>query len=93
MLVKICTNSKWHENNSCFAVYGFENAVYDVNEDDRLDTMFQFPAKGEESDVIPGLVISGIITAEATGTSGEQYLPVLMSSTKTKIFACRKHRL
>ena len=35
--------------------------------------MFLFPAKGEPSDVIPGLVISGIITAEAAGTSGEQY--------------------
>ena len=35
--------------------------------------MFLFPAKGEESDVISGLVISGIITAEADGTSGKQY--------------------
>ena len=43
--------------------------------------MFLFPAKGEESDVISGLVISGIITAEASGTSGKQYLQVLMSST------------
>ena len=65
--------------------------MYDVKEDQRLDTMFQFPAKGEQSDVIGGLVISGTITAEAAGTSGEQYLPVLMSSTK--IFACRKHGL
>ena len=38
--------------------------------------MFLFPAKGEESDVIPGLVISGIITVEAAGTSGKQYLTI-----------------
>ena len=43
--------------------------------------MFLFPAKGEESDVISGLVISGIITAETAGTSGKKYLPLLMSST------------
>ena len=49
--------------------------------------MFLFPAKGEASDVIQGLVITGIITAEADSTSGEQYLSVLTSSTK--IFACR----
>ena len=41
-----------------------------MEEDERLDAMFLIPAKGEESDVIPGLVISGIITAEADGTSG-----------------------
>ena len=35
--------------------------------------MFLYPTKGEESDVISGLVISGIITAEAAGTSGKQY--------------------
>ena len=35
--------------------------------------MFLFPAKGEQSDVIPGLLISGIIAAEAAGTSGKQY--------------------
>ena len=35
--------------------------------------MFLFPAKGEELDVIPGLVISGTITAEADGTSGKKY--------------------
>ena len=47
-----------------------------MEEDDRLDTMFLYPAKGEESDVIPGLSISGIITAEAAGTSGKQYLAI-----------------
>ena len=36
--------------------------------------MFLIPAKGEASDVIQGLVITGTITAEAAGTSGEQSL-------------------
>ena len=44
-----------------------------MEEDERLDTNFLFPAKGEASDVIPGLVITGVITAEAAGTSGKQY--------------------
>ena len=50
-----------------------------MEEDDRLDTMFLFPAKGEQSDVIPRLSITGTITAEAAGTSGKQYLPVLVA--------------
>ena len=50
-----------------------------MEEDDRLDTIFLIPAKGEASDVITGLVIIGTITAEAAGTSGKQYLPVLVA--------------
>ena len=51
------------------SAYGFQNAVYDVNEDDRLDTTFLYPAKGEPSDVIPGLVIIVTITAEAAAVT------------------------
>ena len=86
---RCAATEKWHENNlPCLTVYGFENAVYNVGENERLDTRFLFPAKGEESDVEADLVITGIITAEAAGTSGKQYLAVLMSSTI--IFACRR---
>ena len=52
------------------AVHGFAQAVYDVDEDARLDTEFRLNVKGMTA--LPGLFIRGTITAEAAGTSGKK---------------------
>ena len=44
--------------------------MYDVDEDARLDTEFRLNVKGITA--LPGLSISGTITAEAAGTSGKK---------------------
>ena len=51
------------------AVHGFAQAVYDVDEDDRLDTEFRLNVKGMTA--FPGLNIRGTITAEAAGTASK----------------------
>ena len=51
------------------AVHGFAQAVYDVDEDDRLDTDFRLNVKGMTA--FPGLNIRGTITAEAAGTASK----------------------
>ena len=43
--------------------------MYDVDEDDRLDTEFRLNVKGMTA--FPGLVIRGTITAEAAGTASK----------------------
>ena len=53
-----------------YAVHGFAQAEYDVDEDDRLDTDFRLNVKGMTA--FPGLNIRGTITAEAAGTSGKK---------------------
>ena len=52
-----------------FAVHGFGQAVYDVDEDDRLDTEFRLNVKGMTA--FPSLNIRGTVTAEAAGTASE----------------------
>ena len=51
------------------AVHGFAQAVYDVDEDDRLDTDFRLNVKGMTA--FPGLNIRGTVTAEAAGTASK----------------------
>ena len=51
------------------AVHGFAQAVYDVDEDARLDTDFRLNVKGMTA--FPGLNIRGTITAEAAGTASK----------------------
>ena len=43
-----------------YIVHGFLNAIYDVVEDERLDTVFQLNVKGETA-FSDALVVSGII--------------------------------
>ena len=43
--------------------------MYDVDEDDRLDTEFRLNVKGITA--FPGLNIRGTITAEAAGTASK----------------------
>ena len=51
-------------------VHGFAQAVYDVDEDDRLDTEFRLNVKGMTA--FSGLInIRGTITAEAAGTASK----------------------
>ena len=50
-------------------VHGFAQAVYDVDEDDRLDTDFRLNVKGTTA--FPGLNIRGTVTAEAAGTASK----------------------
>ena len=50
-----------------FAVHGFLQATYDVDEDARLDTMFQLNVKGMTS--LSTLTVTGTITA-ATDPDG-----------------------
>ena len=57
-----------HQYSYC-AVHGFAQAVYDVDEDDRLDTEFRLNVKGMTA--FPGLNISGTITTEAAGTASK----------------------
>ena len=52
------------------AVHGFAQVVYDVDENDTLDTDFRLNVKGMTA--FPGLNIRGTITAEAAGTSGKK---------------------
>ena len=52
-----------------FTVHGFRNAVYDVAEDDRLETEFALNVVGTTQ--FPTLVFSGIITSEADGTASK----------------------
>ena len=60
------------ENQLCsFAVHGFEQADYDVREDERLETTFQLNVKGI-TQFGGALVINGTITFEADGTASEQ---------------------
>ena len=54
--------------NRCI-VHGFAQAVYDVDEDDRLDTDFRLNVKGMTA--FPSLIIRGTITAEAAGTASK----------------------
>ena len=53
------------------AVHGFAQAVYDVDEDDRLDTEFRLNVKGTAA-FQTGLLIRGTITAEVAGTASKK---------------------
>ena len=51
------------------AVHGFAQVVYDVDENDTLDTDFRLNVKGTTA--FPGLFVRGTITAEAAGTASK----------------------
>ena len=51
-------------------VHGFLQAEYDVDEDERLDTVFQLNVKGT-TQFGSALVVIGTIIAEADGTASE----------------------
>ena len=53
-----------------YSVHGFLQAEYDVDEDGRLDTMFQLNVKGM-TPFDSGLIVSGIVTATADGTASK----------------------
>ena len=57
-----------------FAVHGFLQADYDVDEDEFIDTVFRLNVKGM-TQLGSALVVAGRITAAADGTSSEQCLP------------------
>ena len=62
-----------------FTVHGFLQTTYDVDEDERLDTMFQLNVKGTTP---LSLVITGIITAAADGSAS--MLSCLQSLNRVK---------
>ena len=49
-------------------VRGFENAIYTVSEDGRLDTVFKLNVKGETA--FPSVVVPGFITTEPGEDTG-----------------------
>ena len=53
-----------------YTVHGFLQAEYDVNEDERLDTMFQLNVKGT-TQFGSALIVTGTITATADGTASK----------------------
>ena len=53
----------------CFAVHGFPQTVYNVDEDGILVTNFSLNVVGTTP--LLGLVVSGTITAEAAGTASK----------------------
>ena len=55
-----------------FTVHGFQNAVYDVAEDARLETEFALNVVGTTQ--FSKLVVSGTITLEADGTASKWHL-------------------
>ena len=50
-------------------MHGFQQAVYEVSEDARLDTEFRRSVKGGTSQFGDALVLNGVITAAADGTA------------------------
>ena len=59
----------------CLAVHGFQQAVYEVSEDARLDTEFRRSVKGT-SQFGNNLVLNGVITAAADGTASRHTVDV-----------------
>ena len=53
-----------------YTVHGFLQAEYDVDENERLNIMFQLNVKGT-TQFGSALVVIGTITAEADGTASE----------------------
>ena len=53
-----------------FAVHGFLQAEYSVDEDERLDTVFRLNVKRTTA-LGPGLVVIGDVTATADGTASK----------------------
>ena len=53
-----------------YTVHGFLQEEYDVNENERLNIMFQLNVKGT-TQFGSALVVIGTITAEADGTASE----------------------
>ena len=51
-------------------VHGFLQAEYDVDEEERLDTMFQLNVKGL-TQFGSGFVVIGVVTATADGTASK----------------------
>ena len=61
----------------CPIVHGFVQALYDMNEEDILDTRFELNVKGMTN--FPGLLnIQGTITSLPGGTASEYILYSLM---------------
>ena len=57
-----------------FTVHGFANASYDVEEGERLDTVFQLNVKGTTN--LPNLMLSGNITSVPGPNTSECLLNV-----------------
>ena len=53
-----------------YSVHGFLQAEYDVDEEERLDTIFQLNVKGT-TPFGSALIVSGIVTATADGTASK----------------------
>ena len=53
-----------------YTVHGFLQAEYDVDEDERLDTVFQLNVKGTTS-FGSALIITGVVTTTADGTASK----------------------
>ena len=52
-----------------YTVHGFLQAEYDVDEDERLDTVFQLNVKGTTP--FDALIVTGVVTATADGTASK----------------------
>ena len=53
-----------------YTVHGFLQAEYDLNENERLDTMFRLNVKGT-TQFGSALTVSGVVTATADGTASK----------------------
>ena len=65
--------SRTQQSQCLFAVHGFIQGVYKVHEGDTLATGFALNVVGT-TDFPAGLFVSGVITAEASGTASEYCL-------------------
>ena len=54
-----------------YTVHGFLQAEYDVDEDERLDTVFQLNVKGT-TQFGSNLFVHGVVTTTADGTASKQ---------------------
>ena len=52
-----------------YTVHGFLQAEYDVDEEERLDTMFQLNVKGTTP--FGALIVMGVVTTTADGTASK----------------------
>ncbi|CAI8022404.1 hypothetical protein GBAR_LOCUS13163 [Geodia barretti] len=65
------TGLSYNDGSSCnlCIVHEFAQAAYDLDEDERLDTMFQLNVKGMTQFSGGALLVTGLITATADGTA------------------------
>ena len=89
MSVRCLEQLHWLTTLFLCTVHGFAQAAYDVVEDERLDTRFQFNVKGTTQ--FGGLVVTGVITATADGTAGRlftQTITFVASSSSPQKHLC-----